>query len=129
MTPFSNASTSGSISDAILLPHETPDEELNESTLITILFYPDGKKREFDYDQHGALRGIDHGDGSFWLRSEEGGGWFVFSETMSTAPVICLYNVRLNQSTGALHYQTDSMNVTELPTGERLTERLSFEAA
>lgn len=97
----------------------------DDSMLIRVLFYPDGKKREFDYDDRGALRAIDHGDGCLWLRAEEkSGGWFVFTDSMVTPPDVCLYNVNLNQSTGDLRYDTETMHVIELTSGERITEKL-----
>jgi YD repeat-containing protein len=97
-----------------------------ESMLLRVLFYPDGKKREFDYDDDGQLRGIDHGDGNIWLKSSnDDNGWIVLSERMTNPPEVCLYHVSLNQATGELSYETESMLVCELPSGEKISERLN----
>ncbi len=95
--------------------------EEDEKPLLRVLFYPNGKKREFDYDELGRLRGIDHGDGTFWLRSEDG-AWLVLSE--ERPPEILLLNLKLNQDSGDLRYETETMRVTELPSGERICECL-----
>ncbi len=155
MTPFTDSSTLVETSTQPVISASVPDgvshAEPEEFMLLRILFYPNGKKREFDYDDTGALRAIDHGDGTFWLRSDEDehslmtrstrsrenvehyspikSGWFVFSEAMSSPPIVCLYNVDLNQATGDLFYETETMRIIELPSGERVTERLQVQAA
>jgi YD repeat-containing protein len=96
-----------------------------QAMLIRVLFYPDGKKREFDYDDDGQLRGIDHGDGNLWLKSpNEANGWMVLSEEMTSPPETCLFHVKLNQSTGDLSYQTETMSICETPSGEKISELL-----
>lgn len=121
MTPFN--STVASV-EAVSPPMPFSVAETTEPALIRILFYPDGTKREFDYDESGELRGIDHGNGLFWLRSEHGTGWYVFSAEMTEAPAVSMFNVTINQTSGDLLYEQDNVRITEYPDGKRLSEEL-----
>lgn len=100
------------------------DSSADEQSLLIVLFYADGRKREFDYDESGGLRGIDHGDGTFWLRSDEG-QWFILSDERN--PERWVANINLDQDSGKLQYETDKMRVTELPSGELICESVGSE--
>lgn len=121
MTPFNSVVASV---EAIAPSMPFSVAETTEPALIRILFYPDGTKREFDYDESGALRGIDHGNGLFWLRSEHGTGWYVFSAEMTEAPEVNMFNVTINQVSGDLLYEQDNVRITELPNGERICQEI-----
>ncbi|MBY0548207.1 MAG: hypothetical protein K2W95_13010 [Candidatus Obscuribacterales bacterium] len=123
MTPF-NAPVASV--EAITAPVPFISEQ-PEMPLIRILFYPDGSKREFDYDEAGELCGIDHGNGIVWLRSEHGAGWYVLSAEMTEPPAISMFNVTINQASGDLFYERDKLRITELPNGNRVCENLDFQ--
>lgn len=110
-----------------MTPFHTPTNPLSrkdscqtsEAALLRVLFYPNGKKREFEYDNEGMLSSIDYGDGTIWLRSDE--GWIALSQEH---PPEFLANIKLNQESGDLHWEAEGMRITELPSGEKLFESL-----